>query len=622
VILNGEQVTPVAVLDDHFWFANSQIELWRPLRFSGAQLADDKEGTLTVIGRLRKSATLDQARREADQWLARARLSGERQKSGIGLELLAHTVNRQLKSTITMLAWSVGLLLLVAVANLTGLLLARGLPRMKDYALRIALGASSSRLGMQVLSETLVLGAFGCALGVGLAWMGSRVILSVIPENYRDAIAGVSKVGITFDVVFFSMALMLVSMCVACMLPAFRAARADMQAVLRSNGRGVTRRSRHLEIIVAFQVAISLLLLVTTGVLLKNLIRLKSVNVGFEENVLTMRLFLSTKYNDSERLGRYQHDIVDQVTTIPGIQAAAFISYLPLAGTGSTPFHVVGTEDQGSANMLVVSPGAFRTLRIPVKWGRDFTEMDAASSAPVIIVSASVAKRCCSEEALGRYIVLPTVDKTPWQIVGVVGDVRARTSGKTIPFVYFPYRQKVAGTILLVRAAGKSTTYASAVMRRVRAVDREQPMRWIDTLAHFEAEGLWQQRMSAAIVTALAVMALVLSIVGIYGAMTSYVAQRTSEFGVRMALGASPRDIGLLVVKRALVITGVGLAAGMAALLPLDTIARHVLFEARLMDITVLAGSATVFLLLVMVAIYLPWRRAATVDPMTCLRIE
>ena len=620
--LDGEQITPVAVLQDNFWFSNRQIEVWRPLELQPEQLADQRR-LLTIVARLAPSATVEDAQWEAAR-LARLSAGGS-SETALLVEHFPESINRSLRRTATTLNWSVALLVIVAVGNLTGLLLSRGLHRAKEFGVRIAMGARLSHLFGQVVAESLVLAAIGCVLGLALAWAGTQTIPALIPDGYRAQIADVAGFGLGLWELFFAGALASAVLVLASVIPALKVSRARVHRPLQTDGRNATRSALGLEPIVSGQIAISLVLLAATAALLLQLLQLRSRDVGFHgENVLTMRLFLAKQYGqDGDRLARYQDEIVRLVGSLPGVGQVAFVSYLPTGDSGRRPFDVVGTGNEVSGNLFSISSGAFDVLGIPIERGRDFDTSDLASPRGVAIISSSLAASAWPNQGpIGRHLLAEAVSAEPLEVIGVVGDVRSRLTNRAIPIVYLPYRQRPAGTILLTRTSGNPTSYARDVLGKVWSVDPDQPVRWIAPLNQFDIESLWQRELSMVILAILAMAAVALSVLGVYGIMVRYVQSRRREIGIRLALGATSQNLQWLVLKRAGLIAVAGIVAGLGVSVLVNSMVEGYLYDAKLADMRLLLGIAVLLIVVSFAASYPSVRRTTLLGPGVSLRME
>ncbi len=622
----GGAVTIVGVLPDEFWFANRQIEFWRPLRFTAAQTANRADRPLTVVARLRPSTTSLAVQHEARDIAARLsrQYPATDGKLGLRVEPLADRVNREIRPMLAMLTLAVLCLLLIAAANVAGILTARTMDRAREFAVRTALGAPRRRLIGQVLAENLVLGVIGCLAGLPLAHAASRWLLSIIPIDYQYAVAGIDRVGVSAPVLAASLAAAVGMSLLFALAPALYATRSGVQPALRAGSRVAPARTLARGTLVAVQIALGVVLLTGTAVILTEMARLGRADVGYQpDRVLSMRLFLGSGYNDILRFTRFLDQAAARAHELPSVQAASFATYLPVSELGTVSAHIEGRQEPESAAFLVVSPGYFRTLGIGLLQGRDFVGRDDSRGPRVALVNETLAKRYWPRaDALGRRIRLPMNDE-PFEIAGVVSDARPRLSDRVQPTIYATYAQiGPAGTVLMVRSAGDPASLTAALRRAVWSLDRDISIRWEGTLRQFDDDELWQRRLSTRVLGLLALIAVLLAGAGVYGVLASYVSERVPEIGIRMALGATPGDIRAQVLKPALAMSAAGTAAGVGLALAANRAVRSLLFGIQLSQWTTMALVAAFFFAVACVAAYMPILRAIRVDPAASLRRE
>ena len=622
----GGAVTVVGVLPDEFWFANRQIEFWRPLRFTPAQTANRSDRPLTVIGRLRPRTTPLAAHQEVRD--IAAQLSRQYQatdgKFGLRVEPLADGVNRAIRPMLAMLTLAVLCLLLIAAANVAGILTARAMDRAREFAVRTALGAPRRRLIGQVLAENLVLGVMGCLAGLPVAQAASRWLLSIIPIDYQYAVAGMDRVGVSAPVLAASLAIAVLMTLLFALAPAVQATRSGMQLVLRAGSRVVPARALARGTMVAVQIALGVVLLTGTAVIVAEMTRVGRADVGYQpDRVLSMRLFLGSGYNDLPRFRRFLDQAVERAAGLPSVEAASFATYLPVSGLGTISARIEGRQEPEPAAFLVVSPGYFRTLGIRLLQGRDFAGGDDSRGPRIAVVNETLAKMYWpGADPLGRRIRLP-MSEEPFEIAGVVRDTRPRLSDRIQPTIYATYAQTgPAGTVLMVRSAGDPASLTAALRCAVWDLDRDISIRWEGTLRQFDDDELWQRRLSTRVLGLLAVIAVLLAGAGVYGVLASYVSERVPEIGIRMALGATPGDIRAQVLRPALAISAAGAAAGVGLALAANQAVRSLLFGIQLSQWTTMALVSAFFLAIACVAAYVPILRAIRVDPAASLRSE
>jgi putative ABC transport system permease protein len=551
-----------------------------------------------------------------------------------------------IRPTLVMLVGAVGFVLLIACLNLANLTLARTERRQREVAVRAALGADRRRIVQQLLAESLVLSLAGGGLGVLLAtWMVRAFVASgpvIVPR--------IDLIGVDGRVVAFAAALSIATGIVFGLVPAIRAASPDLLAAIRQSGRGVTsgagaRRFRA-GLIVA-EVALALVLLVGAGLMIRSFARLMAVDTGFDPaGVITMRLSLpASKYGELERWTVFHDDLVRRVSAIPGVAAAGVNSAIPLEGGGAEAgVFVEGrpiVRGRGDRTLFQTSsPDYLRAMGIRLLRGRYFTERDTRTSAPVVIVDESLVRKLFpGEEPIGRRISFEShgggqglPETIIWrEIVGVVAHVRHYGVASEPPFVqlYTPfaqlpvyYEQRRPTMALLVRTSLAPEALGAAIRNEVARLDADIPIYGLQTMNTYLRQNTEQPRLSVVLLGGLGVLALVLAILGIYGVVSYSVTQRTQEFGVRMALGASPRHVLRMVIGQAGALIGAGVAIGIGVSLALGSVLRKMLFEMSPRDPATMTAVAALLAAVALVASVVPARRATRVDPLVALRAE
>jgi putative ABC transport system permease protein len=528
---------------------------------------------------------------------------------------------------------AVALLLMVACANVANLLLARALGREREVAIRSALGASPGRLVRQLLTESLLLGALGGTAGLLLAFWLLKGLLALLPAEIQL----LGDVGLNRAVVAFTGGLSLLSATAFGLVPALQQARPSLAPAMKEGGaaRGASPANRRLKNgLVVSEIALSLVLTAGTGLLLRSFWKLANVDPGFRpEGVLAISVGLpGSSYPTDAHRAAFVRDAVSRVAQVPGVDSAAGISVTPLGGGGSaTRFRLLDRPvpprgEEPSANVRMVTPGLFRTLGIPLLAGRDFDERDVAGRPPVVIVNRALVREFWPDrEPLGQRISLSWDGWTaPAEVIGVVGDARLNTLDKDVPRVlYWPHGQLTTGFMsLVVRTSGPPLAVAPAVRAQLAALDRDLPpgrMRAMDDIA---AGSLDRQRFLVRLLAAFALVTLTLAVVGVYGVMSFAIVQRVPEVGVRLAIGASPRDIVRLILRESLTLGVSGVAAGLVLAAAGAGVLRTLLYEVPPRDPVSLGTVAGLLLLATLAAAWLPARRAARVDPIQALRAE
>jgi putative ABC transport system permease protein len=533
---------------------------------------------------------------------------------------------------------SVGCVLLIACANVANLLLARSTARHREIAIRMALGAGRKRVIRQLLTESVLLGLIGGALGLLLALWGNDALIALSPEN----IPRLASVRVNGLVLGFTFAAALMTGVLFGLVPALQATRSDLAESLKEGARGGSDTAKHGRmrgILVVAEVAVALVLLVAAGLSIQTFWRMQAVNPGFDaHNVLTMKFELpGARYPTDPQVAQFTRQLLANLEAIPGVRSASMINPLPLSNNymgllfGIEERPVANTERPATA-FSVVQPGYFRTMGIPLKAGRDFTPQDTLKSPLVIIVNETIAKEYFpNENPIGKRIQ-PTIsnDPTPGspepmrEIVGVVGDVKQTgLSRKPEPQVYAPEGQlPFTGLSIVIRAEGDPASVIAGVRETMRRMDAELPVYDIKPLENYVAGAVGQQRYTSLLLTIFASVALLLTAIGLYGVTSYSVAQRTQEIGIRVALGAQEADVFRLVVGQGLRQAGLGLVLGLAAAFAVTRTMTSLLYGVSATDPPTFGGTSLLLLLVACAACYLPARRATRVDPLVALRYE
>jgi putative ABC transport system permease protein len=647
--LGGEPYRVVGVMPPGARFPED-AELWMPLSFDGPlQGLREARGALflPVYGRLSDGVTLARAQAEMDAVAARLeeRYPDANAGTGILLEPLAETVVGDVRQTLLVLLGAVALVLLIACANLANLLLARGAGHTRELAVRAALGAGGVGLARRVMVESLLLGFAGGALGLAGATAGVRALLALAPADLpRIAALGgpeaVGALGVSWPVFVFALAAALATGLLFGLLPALRAARVAPGEALRTGGAGSVGpggplgRARHA--FVAVQFALALVLLAGAGLMVRSGVLLQRVDPGFEpRGVLSFRISLpSAEYPEGEPVRSFYRRLLESLEGAPGVESADAVSTLMLSRLpNSAPIAVEGATDvsEADANLPIpydaVSPGFFRTLRIPLLDGRTFTAADRAGGTPVAVVNRALARRYFPEgRAVGGRLTFgdPSSDAEWIEVVGVVGD--ARRSGlerEARPSVYLPTGQWTPHRMTVVaRTAGEPAALVPAVRRAVRELDPEQPVTEVRTLGEALARTGDTRRFATWLIGLFSVVAVALAAVGIYGVMAYAVGRSRREIGVRIALGAHPGQVARGVVARGMKLVVAGLAVGLAGAFALTRFLGTLLYGTGPTDPLTFALVVTALAGVALAANLLPARRAARTDPLTVLREE
>jgi predicted permease len=650
--LDDAPATVVGIMPPDFQlpshFGGAGMELWAPLQLDPATDRSQRGWHFLLgVGRLRAGVTAEDASREAST-LMRGMLAEHPGEYRPDFDGSATTVRQEavgdVRPAILVLLGAVALLLVIACANVAGLLLARAEGRQREIALRTALGAGRGRLVRLLLTESLVLAAVGGVLGLVAAVWGIRGLVLAAPRS----IPRLEAVGIDGRVLGFTLCVILMTGVLFGLAPALHAARSDLSGGLGDGGRGGTAgRARHRvrRALVAAQVALALVLVSGAGLLVQSFLRLRQVDPGFQpQRLLTARIELSQlRYSTNESARAFYRDLVERVRALPGVRQAAVARALPMTGRleiGDWSFILEGQAsspplptDWHPADWQVVSPDYFRTMGIPVLGGRALEDGDRLGAPGAIVVNRTLARQVWPDgNAVGQRVLLGGggVDSVWRTVVGVVGDVRHRgLAAPPRPEMFLPNAQFPAGTgsaaralYLVVRTVAEPTAIVPSVRAALASLDPTVPLATVQTMD--DAMGSWaaERRLLMLLVTSFAALAVVLGAVGIYGVMAHLVAQREREIGVRVALGAVPREIVRLVTMQGMTMVGLGILAGAVASLAATRLLRSLLFEIRPSDPLTLLGTAITLAGVAAVAMVVPARRATRVDPIDALRAD
>jgi predicted permease len=634
VTLDGSPFEVVGVMPPRFTYPASEAEVWVPLSLIGEDDIPRERGLrwLDVVGRLEPGTPPDAALRSTNGVLAglAAEHTGTNEGWTAGRILpLRDSLVGPVRPALLVLLGTVALVLLVACANLANLLLARATAREREIAIRTALGAGRGRLVRQMLTESVLLALMGGALGVLLASAAVQGLLVLS----AGTIPRPEEVGLDAGVVVFALLLSLVTAVLFGLVPAARAARAATAGTLREGGHGSTARrgARLRDLLVLGQTAAAMVLLVGAGLLINSFRRLVSVDPGFTvENVLVASFSIPwQRYETPESMATYRNEVLRRVGEVPGVVAVGAAKTQPLRGGGEPiPFTIPGREGPDAmlnppSGAMIVSSGYFAALQIPVLRGRVFEPQDDEPSAALaLVVNQSAATRYWpGGDAVGQTVML---GDAPLTIVGVVGDVRNDgLAAGTAPAVYVPFRiAPRLSTQLFVRTSRDPVTAAGAVRQAIHAADPLQPIAEIRTMRSAMAETVAQPRFFTLLLGLFGGLAMLLAALGLYGVVAYSVTRRTSEIGIRMALGAPAPNVVKLVMRRAAVPTLAGIVVGAVGAWMLSRVLASMLFEVRPTDPATFVAAAVLLTLVALLASWVPARRAARVEPSLALRLE
>jgi putative ABC transport system permease protein len=527
----------------------------------------------------------------------------------------------------------VAFVLLIACANVANLLLARAAYRQKEIAVRTALGASRGRVVRQLLTESLLLSVVSGVIGLVLSVWLIKLLIAISPPNTPRF----EEISINWQVFAFAFGLTILAGILFGLVPALQTSRTDLNETLKESGRSGSpgaARNRIGGLLIVSEVALSFVLLAGAGLLIKSFMQLREINAGFQaDNVLTVRLTLpSGKYKQGEPRAQIYQQLVEKVKTVPGVQSAGAVLSLPLGGDSFNVGRGVllegrpaVPEEGSSAAYLPVTPDYFRTLNIPLKEGRLFTDHDNAQTAKVVIVNETMARKLWpGQSPVGRNFSIWRDEKFSREVVGVVGDTKSSLDKESEQQMYVPYAQDATWGSLsfVVRTSGEPTALAGAVREAIKSVDKGAATYNLKTMNDVVSISAAPRRVPMLLLSAFAGVAMLLAMIGIYGITSYYVTQRTHEIGLRMALGAQIGDVLKLVLRRAMLLALGGVVLGVAGAIVVTRYLESLLFGVKPIDVITFAAVALGLVLVALVASLIPARRATKVDPLTALRYE
>jgi len=634
ITVNGSQATIVGVMPASFDLFDGKVDLWVPTGFSDS--AREASGRwLIPVARLKPG--VDLARAQADMDRITSRLAAEFPDRDAGWASNVVPLREQLvgavRPALAALLGAVGLVLLIACANVANLLLARATTRQREMAVRSALGASRPRLVRQLLVESLALAGAGAVGGIVLASWGLQTLLAATAEQF--SIPRLETASLDGGVLTFTVIVSLAAAALFGLAPAVTASKPDLNESLKDGMRGTgTRGSRLRAALVIVEVALAIVLLAGAGLLVRSFERLLSVDPGFRpDQVLTMGIALpGATYREDESRLRFFRQLVERLERVPGVSAAGAVSFLPLDGLGAaTSFHVLDRPvpapgEEPVTDVRMVSGDYFRAMGIPLVRGRLFDDAEIQKPSKVVVINETMAREMWpGEDPIGKRLVVSWSDpEVVDEVIGVVGDARlVSLDGEVRPAVYYPHNRTAYGRLtVVVRGAIDAPSLTSAAVAQVRALDPQQPVANIRTMERVVTASVGQRRVVMTLAGLFAGVALILAAVGLYGLLAYLVTERTREIGVRVALGAPRGAVLGLVVRRALGLTVAGLLAGLAGAALLTRFVESLLFSVTPTDPVTYGAVVAVLTAVALTASIVPALRAARVDPVEALRAE
>lgn len=629
--LDGGSYTVVGIAPEGFSYPE-KTQVWAPLVITANPVVSRDGHFLKIVARLKPGVTPDQAQSEMNTVAARL----EQQYPATNKDLGARVVSMHeyavstVKTVLIILVMAVGFVLLIACANIANLLLVRAFSRQKEMSVRIALGGTRKRLIGQLLTESFVLAIAGGILGLLFAAAAVSLLSSVTVSDMPLS----DQVGLNAPVLIFTFAISVLTGVLFGLIPAWQTTKVNLNETLKEGGgKGVSEASgsRMRGTLVVFEVALTLVLLIGAGLMIKSFASLLKTDLGFQaQNVLTFELDLPNKnYPDQARTAVFYDSLVTKLKSLPGVQSVGGVTMLPLGGDNRIfSFRIEGQPavdpaQRPTANYRVAMPEYFSAMSIPLQSGRMLTPADTQGSAPVLLINERMAKRYFPEGALGQRIYIRN-DQNPREIVGVVESVKHfALDQEPQPEMYVPYGQSPSRYMrMVVRTDVAPKTLINAAQRQVWELDPELPVSEMNSMDDLVSKSVSQQWSTMVLLTLFAAVALVLAAIGIYGVLSYSVTQRTREIGIRMALGASRNEILKLIITKGMMLTAIGIVLGIAGSYALTRAIRSLLFGVGTLDLAIFVVVPVVFAVVALFACLFPARKAARVDPLVALRYE
>jgi predicted permease len=646
VSLSSTEYTIIGVVPPHFQFPYPDLDVWVTAPSEEPAIPPRSRALspyLTVYGRLDPGVTIAQANAEArvirSQYIAAHPTMLDAKPRQAEVTAMKDELVAGVRTMLLMLFGAVGLVLLIACANVAGLLLARATSRSREFAVRCALGAGRARLIRQLLVESILLSLAGGAVGVMLAtWL-----LRLIPRMTAFTLPRAGEIQLDWIVLAFTAALSIATGVLFGLAPSFSASRPDLMSTLRTSGAagasGVHGRlfgaGGLRGLLVAGQVALSVILLIGAALLVESIAHLRSVDLGFNpSHVAVVRVSLSiSRYDTDRKRVVFHQDLIRGLESSPGIRGAAAAGYLPMMGYAGIPVQDAAKpplklNERPIETLMTVTPAYFQTMRIPMRRGRDFRLQDDQDAQRVAIIDESLARQFwpaypTGQDPIGKMLFVGGTNPKPAEVIGIVADARQVLEGNRWPgTVYLPFTQGAPqSAVYAIRTDGDPLQYTKAIAAPLRALDRDRPFPVVRTMDALVEDQVGERRLLMILLESFALTALVLALIGLYGVMAYSVSQRTQELGIRRALGAQNSDILWLIVGQGLIMVLAGIVVGLAGAFAVTRIAQTLLFQVSATDPATFFGVSALFLVVTVAASLIPACRAASVDPMEALRI-
>ena len=639
ISLNSESYTIVGIMPAKFAFPTSsdpkfQTQMWTPIAWTDKDRAVRGNHNYLVIGRLKLNADLQQAKAEMNTISSRLEQQYPADDKGWGATVIPmrEQMVGEVRTALMILLGAVGFVLLIACANVANLVLVKTLARQKEIAIRTALGASSARVLRQILAETLMLSLCGGVLGLAVAHFGVRLIVAFLAQRLPFA----ANISLDISVLSFTLLVSLLTGVIAGVVPAFRATKTNLNDSLKA-GLGRTDAdsggNRTRSVLVVSEMALSLVLLIGAGLMIRSLSHLRNVDPGMDtHNVVIADLQLSrVKYAKPQQQFAFYDQLVQRLRTLPGVESASAIDIMPLSDGGSIqPIAVEGRPmvpmaDQPEVAVRVVEPEFMRTMRIPLLQGRMLNTADTEDRPQAILISDAMAKRIWpGENPVGKRLTMTFFPEKIREVVGVVGNVKQDGLDVAEPAatLYLPMAQAARPFMTVAVRATQPETLAASIANAVHEIDREQPVNDVVTMDMVMADSVSHQRFNMLLLGAFAGLALLLAAIGLYSVLAYSVRRRVREIGVRMALGAQRMDVIRMILRQGVKLALIGVAIGVVAAFVLTRLMARQLFQVSATDPLTFIGVAGMLVLVAIAACYIPARRASKVDPMVALRYE